>query len=265
VMDDNQQNRRDRELFVTKVIYLPETATLTDINATLNVLRTTLSLRGIFPHEKRKALVIRDTPLRVFLAEKTVEELNQRLGKSKSVVVETDTSSLYGENGWMLGIASKARPQLEVKLRNKTTVRLREKSKAAFEALVGLAGLQVVFDPRFTDTAELSFNATNVDILEALDLLAWQTRNFWEVVDKNTIRVIPDTQVARRELEPMVQKTIVPADLNDTPGLLNVLRVTFSLRDIKTDEKNNILIRDTADNVAMAEKLVEILGQGATQ
>jgi len=264
VMDDNQQNRRDRDRFIAKVIFLPETATTNDLNGTLNLMRTSLGFRGIFQDSRQKAIVIKDTPLRVFLAEKVVEDLHKQLGKSKSVLLTTE-SSIYAENGWILGNAAAARPKLEVKLRNETTVRLNKNTKAAFETLAELAGLQVTFDPRFVDSDAISFAATNVDILDALDLLAWQTRQFWQVVDQHTIRVVPDSQAARRELELTVQKTIVPADPTAAAGLLNILRTVFALRAVQTDEKNNIIIRDNPDNVAIAEKLVEILGKGAVQ
>jgi hypothetical protein len=265
VMDDTQQNRRDRERMEVKVIYLPELAPQKGLLETLNILRTSMGFRGVFQSEKHKAIILKDTPLRIFLAEKIISDLNKKFGQPTSVAIAPETSSLYAENNWIIGNAAKARPQLEVKLRNKTTVRLRETTKRAFEALAGLAGLQVAFDSRFIDSEEMSFSATNVDILDAFDLLAWQTRQFWQVVDQHTIRVIPDTQVTRRDLEPMIQKTIVPTDPTDAASLLTILRTTFGLRDIKVDEKNNLLVRDSADNVAIAEKLVEILGKGAVR
>jgi hypothetical protein len=266
VTNDNQQNRRDRDTFIVKVLFLPETASTTDLLGTLNILRISPGLRGIFHDDKHKAIVIRDTPLRVFLAEKTVEDLNKRLGKSTSVAITTDTSSVYAENGWILGNAAAARPKLEVKLRNKTTVRMNETPKAAFEALTELGGLKVLFDPRFTDSAEISFNANNIDILDAIDLLAWQTRQYWEVVDEHTIRITPDSQAGRRGLELAVEKTIVPSDPTDAAALMNILRTAFGLRSVYLDEKNNtILVRDLADNVRLAEKIIEILGKGAVQ
>jgi len=265
VMDDSAQNRRDRGQHIVKIVYLPESATTVDVNATMNVLRTTLAMRGVFQDDKSKAIILRDTPLRVLLAEKTIEDLNKRLGKSKVVAITTETSSILAENGWILANSAHARPLLEVKLRNKTTLRLNEKPNAAFEALAGMAGLDVVFDSRVTDAPEISFSAINVDILDALDLLAWQTRLLWEVVDKDTIRVIPDSQAVRRELEQSVQKTIVPADPSNAASLVTILRVAFGLRGVQKDDKDNIIIRDHRDNVAMAEKVVEILGKGAIQ
>jgi hypothetical protein len=267
VTDDNQQNRRDREQFTAKVIYFPERTPDIRVNDAMNVLRTSLSIRGIFQFmsDERKAAVIKDTPLRVALVEKVIADLVKDLGKPTSVVVTTDTSSYYAENGWVFGFAKEARSKMEIKLRGKTTVRLKETPKVAFEKLAELAGVEVVFDKAFSDGPENPFNATNVDVLDAFDLLAWQTRTFLTVVDQHTIRVTRDTQQTRRDQQPMVEKTIVPSNITNTNLLLNVLRTTLSLRTVSVDPKNNILIRDIADNVALAEKLVEILGKGASQ
>ena len=262
VMEDTAQNRRDHERFVIKVIYLPELATTTMLNETTNVLRTALSFRGLYVDAKHKAIVMRDTPLRVFLAEKVIADLNKNFGKTTSVSLTTDTNSLYSENGWLLSNAAKARPKLDLKLRSRTTIRLNATPRKAFEDLAEVAGLKLAENSVINEAPEIPLNLYNVDILDAIDLLAWQTRYFWQVVDEHTIRVIPDTQQMRRDLEPMIEKTITPADPSE-PGatqLLNVLRTVFSLRQIKLDDKNAFVIRDSAENIALVEKLVEILG-----
>jgi type II secretory pathway component GspD/PulD (secretin) len=241
---------------------LPELSPTRMLNETTNVLRTALSFRGLYLDEKHKAIVIRDTPLRVFLAEKVAADLNKNFGKTTAVSLTTDTSSLYSEVGWVLSNAAKARPKLDLKLRSRTTVRLNETPRKAFEVLAELAGLKLADNSIINEAPEIPLNLYNVDILDAMDLLAWQTRYFWQVVDEHTIRVIPDTQQMRRDLEPMIEKTITPADPTQ-PGatqLLNVLRTAFSLRQVQLDDKNAIVIRDTAENVALVEKLVEILG-----
>jgi hypothetical protein len=262
VMEDTQQNRRDHGRLLVKIIYLPEMVTTATLNETINILRTRLALRGIFQDEKHKAIVVKDTPLRVFLAERVIADLNKRFGKTTSVMLTTDTNSLYAESGWVLSNAAKARPLLDLKLRSKTTIRLNETPRKTFEALAEMAGLKLAENSAISDAAEMPLNLYNIDILDALDLFAWQSRYFWQVVDEHTIRVIPDTQQMRRDLEPMVEKTIYPADATQpgVAGLLNVLRVVFALRQIQLNDKNAFVIRDSAENVALTEKLVEILG-----
>jgi hypothetical protein len=262
VMGDTAQARRDRDRMLVKVIYLPELTTTKALNETMNVLRTSLSLRGIFFEEKHKAIILRDTPLRIFIAEKTIADLVKKFGKTTSVNLSAGNGSLYAESGWFLSNATNARPKLDLKLRSRTTIRLNDTPKAAFAALADLAGLKLSENSVITEGPETPFNLYGVDVLDALDLLGWQTRHFWQVVDEHTIRVIPDTQQMRQELEPMVEKTIYPADLTESraPGLLNILRTVFNLRGIFVNDKNALVIRDSAENVALTEKLVELLG-----
>ena len=259
VMADTQQNRRDREVMQVKVIYLPNTATTTTLNETLNVLRTAFSMRGIYQGEKQKAIVVKDTPLRLFVAEKAITDLTKQLGKLTSITFSSG-NNLIAENGWLLTNAANARDKLDVQLRSRTTIRLNETPRAAFTALADLAGLKLAENSTIREEAEVPFNLYNVDILDALDLFAWQTRHFIQVIDEHTIRVVPDTLQVRRELEPMIDRTIPPADPEAAPGLLNILRTAFALRQIQLDEKNAFVIRDTAGNVALAEKLIELLG-----
>ena len=264
VMQDTQQNRRDRDRMQVKIIYLPPMVSTITFNETMNLLRTSLLIRGIFQEEKHKAIVMRDTPLRVFLVEKTIADLTKKFGKTTADTLSTGGGSLYAESGWVLSNAENARPRLDLKLRSRTTIRLNDTPRETFAELADLAGLKLADNSAFRQEAELPLNLYNVDILDAIDLLAWQTRHFWQVMDEHTIRVVPDTQQMRRDLESMIDKTIVPADTTQpgVTGLLNVLRTAFGLREIFLNDKNAFVIRDTAENVAMVEKLVEILGTG---
>jgi hypothetical protein len=262
VMRDTQQNRRDHNRMQVKVIYLPEMATTNAVNETMNLLRAGFSLRAIYQNEKHKAIVIKDTPLRIFVAEKTAADLTKKLGKTTSTTISIGGASLLAENGWVLSNAANARPQLEVKLRSRTTIRLNDTPKSIFAELADLAGLKLSDNSAIKEEPEIPFNLYSVDILDAIDLFAFQTGHFWQVVDEHTIRVIPDTRQMRQSLEPMIDKTIYPADTSQTgaTALLNILRTTFALRQVFLNDKNGIEIHDTAENVTLVEKLVELLG-----
>ena len=77
----------------------------------------------------------------------------------------------------------------------------------AYATLAAMAGLNVVFDDAFTDSGPRPFKLDNVNILDALDFLAMQTRTFWEVMDAKTIVVAPDNQTNRRKITPVVERT----------------------------------------------------------
>jgi general secretion pathway protein D len=83
VAPDNQTKRREYEQHILKTIYLSNITAATELNEAVTVLRTMLSLRFVAPVIAQNAIVIRDTPDRVAVAEKIVEDID----KAKSEVV----------------------------------------------------------------------------------------------------------------------------------------------------------------------------------
>src|SRR5690606_1523416 len=88
--------------------------------------------------------------------------------------------------------------QLDVEVTGPINISLTQDPRMAFETLAEIAGLNVVFDPDFRG-APVPLVLNNVNIFEALDLLALQARAFWQPLNRNTILVAPDNQTKRRE------------------------------------------------------------------
>jgi general secretion pathway protein D len=153
-----------------------------------------------------------------------------------------------------------ARSVLEPKVSGPISVQMVQDGRAGFEALARLAGLNVIFDPDFR-SANVPIALDNVTIFVALDTLALQTRSFWQPVNKNTILVAPDNQTKRREYEEHVLKTIYLSNSTTSTELteaVTVLRTMLSLRFVApVTALNAIVIRDTRDRVAIAEKIIE--------
>src|SRR5262245_16435509 len=72
VAPNNQTKRRDYESQVIKTFYLPDTATPQRLTETITTLRTTLGARYLAMSSIAKAVVLRESPNRVALAEKTI-------------------------------------------------------------------------------------------------------------------------------------------------------------------------------------------------
>jgi len=96
VMDDTQQNRRDFEDNILKTIYLTNITTTNDLNQIMNVLRTALSLRGIFQSELQNAIIIHDTPSRVAMAERVIRALDKAKAEVvvDAIIMEVDKNTL---------------------------------------------------------------------------------------------------------------------------------------------------------------------------
>ena len=150
--------------------------------------------------------------------------------------------------------------QLEPKVRGPIDVHITQDSRAAFETLAQLAGLNVIFDPDFRGT-RVPIDLSNVDIYEALEILALQTRSFWKPVNKTTILVSPDNQTKRRDYDELVLKTIYLSNSvtsTEITEAITALRTLLNMRYLaQSTSMNAIIVRDTADRIAIAEKIIQ--------
>lgn len=132
-------------------------------------------------------------------------------------------------------------------------------SKIVTETIAKMAGINVLFDPDYTGK-RISVEFNNVTYQEALDHVALLTKTFWKPVTQNTILVIPDTAVKRREQEQQIIKTfylsntITPQDLTEVVTAIRTLLETRRIQQVNS--MNAIILRDTPDKVALAEKII---------
>src|SRR5437773_5186032 len=152
--------------------------------------------------------------------------------------------------------------QLEPKISGPIDIHMTQDSKVAFETLAELAGFNVIFDPDFRGT-RIPIELNRVDIFEALDILALQTRSFWKPVNRSTILVSPDNQTKRRDYDELVLKTIYLTNsvtATEITEAITALRTLLNMRYLtQSTSMNAIIVRDTADRIAIAEKIIEDL------
>ncbi len=152
--------------------------------------------------------------------------------------------------------------QLEPRTRGPIDIHITQDSRMAYETLGDLAGFNVIFDPDFRGT-RIQIDLNRVDIFEALDILSLQTRSFWKPINKTTILVSPDNQTKRRDYEELVLKTIYLTNSVTSTELteaITTLRTLLNMRYLmQSTAMNAIIVRDTADRIAIAEKIIEDL------
>ncbi|OFV99466.1 MAG: hypothetical protein A3F68_09085 [Acidobacteria bacterium RIFCSPLOWO2_12_FULL_54_10] len=143
--------------------------------------------------------------------------------------------------------------------REPINLRVTNDSKIVYTTIGRLAGINVLFDPDFT-AQRVTVELENVTLEEALDQLSLLSKSFWKTLTRNTILVIPDTAVKRREQEQQVLKTfylsntITPQELTEVVTAIRTLLETRRIQQINS--MNAILVRDTPDKVALAEKII---------
>ena len=126
-----------------------------------------------------------------------------------------------------------------------------------YQAMAKAYGFNILFDPKLKDD-RLSIELNDLTAEQSLEMVMQAAGHFYKVLDEHTIIVADDTPQNRREYEDLVIKTffLSNADVKDVDKLLRSL---IEARRLSTNEQlNAITLRDTADKVAIAEKLITV-------
>jgi general secretion pathway protein D len=139
------------------------------------------------------------------------------------------------------------------------TLRLTEDTKVVYETIGKLAGINVLFDPDYT-SRRIHIELNGVSLIDALELVAMNSKTFWRPVTPNTIFVAADTPAKRKELEQNLIKTFYLSNLSQPTELqdvVNTLRTILEVSRItQMPSQGAIIVRGTPDQVALAEKLI---------
>ena len=125
-----------------------------------------------------------------------------------------------------------------------------------YKAIGQAFGINILFDNKMRDQ-KLSIELKNVTAREALESVMQAAGHFYKVLDPKTVIVVEDTPQNRRDYEDLVVKTFFLSNA-DVKDISNMLRALIDARRIAINEQlNSLVIRDTADKVAIAERLID--------
>ncbi len=135
--------------------------------------------------------------------------------------------------------------------------------KVLWETVGKLAGVNVIFDPDYMTQGPVknqSVEFTNTTLEEALDYLGVMTKSFWKPLSSNTILVTNDTTPKRRDYEEQVLRVFYLSNITTAQELQELVSNIRTMTEIKRifpyNSQSAIVVRGTADQVALAEKLV---------
>jgi len=151
-------------------------------------------------------------------------------------------------------------PELKPLSRAPYNLLMTNDAKMIFETIGKLAGITVIFDPDFP-ARRISTELTNVTLEQALDIVSLQSKAFWKPVTSNIIFVAPDQVQKRRDYEEQVVRTFYlhnAVQAQDLTEIVTGLRTLLDLRHLQQlNSQNAIIIRDTPDKLAIAEKIIQ--------
>ena len=128
--------------------------------------------------------------------------------------------------------------------------------KQIYRALADAAGINIIFDPQLKDV-NVSIVLTNIEFQKALETLIRQENHFYKIIDERTILIAADTPANRKTYEDLVIRTFFLSN-GDVTEVANSLRALLQTTRISVNKsENSITLRDTADKVSVAERIVE--------
>jgi general secretion pathway protein D len=158
-------------------------------------------------------------------------------------------------------MAQEVEGPIELKTLSTTPINLRmsENVDMIYKVIGKLAGVNVLVDAEYRPQ-KISIELNDVTPREALDMVALQSKTFWQPISTNTIFVAADSTGKRKELQGNVMKTFylknvsTSADLqeaaNTLKGILDLNRVQLIAN------QNAMILRGTTDQMILAEKLL---------
>jgi general secretion pathway protein D len=125
-----------------------------------------------------------------------------------------------------------------------------------YRALAQAFGINVLFDPNLKDQ-DIAIDLKDVTAQAALETLMHAAGHFYKVIDEHTILIAADTPQNRRTYEDLVIQTFFLSNA-EVKEMTTILRSLIDAKKLATNEQlNAIILRDTADKVKVAEKIIE--------
>ncbi|HEV7922542.1 MAG TPA: secretin N-terminal domain-containing protein [Thermoanaerobaculia bacterium] len=128
--------------------------------------------------------------------------------------------------------------------------------KDIYRALGNAFGINILFDQAVKDD-RIAIELRDVTAQAALERVMQAANHFYKVLDEKTLIVVPDNPQARRDYEDLVIQTFYLSN-GDAEQVTNVVRTMIEARNVfPLKALNAITIRDTADKVRIAEKIIQ--------
>ncbi len=189
--------------------------------------------------------------------------------RSRLRVILTQTPSHAEAQAMMARLEEKAGrargiepPKLSVDFQRVVTLEFRDAPmRSVFDALARQSGLNFVFDKDVRTDQKATLFARATSISDALDMLLTSNQLDRKVLNGNTMLIYPNQPAKQRDYQDVAVRAFFLANA-DPKQTLALLRTMAKIKDVHVDEKlNMVMVRDTPENVRLAERLVRLADQ----
>ena len=137
----------------------------------------------------------------------------------------------------------------------------RVRLKAIFQALGKHAQINILFDESFKDIP-YSVDLTDRTFEQAINSLCLATKNFYRIIDENSLIIVPDLPAKRIQYELNAVKTFYLSNIRAEDlqaSLMQILRSQFRAPQFMVDKNlNSITLRDSPEVLELAGNLIKL-------
>jgi general secretion pathway protein D len=148
-------------------------------------------------------------------------------------------------------------PKLRTRDNRPVTLQFRDApTKMVFEVLSRQTGINFIFDKDIKSDGKTTIYVQDVPIEQAIDLVLGQNQLARQILSENMVLIYPNTSSKQKDYQDQIVKTFYlnTALPKDVEGLLKTVLDSKTL--VVNERANAVIMRDTPENVRMAEKLV---------
>ena len=128
--------------------------------------------------------------------------------------------------------------------------------RLVFEALARAGNINVIVDREVKSELRTTIFVKDASIEDTLDVVLLQNQLEKRILNSNTLLIYPATAAKQKELAELKIRTFVLSNV-DVTFMAGIIKTMLKTKDLVTDIKTNTLVmRDTPEAVALAERLV---------
>jgi general secretion pathway protein D len=146
-------------------------------------------------------------------------------------------------------------PQIKTAFKKTISIELKNVPiKTVFELIGKTANLNFTFDQTLSPELNTSIFVRNTSIEDAIQVILTSNQLGKKILNENTLLIYPLSRA--QEYQELFVRSFYLNSL-DAKRAMNMIKTVLKAKDIYIDEKlNTLIMRDTADNVKIAEKLI---------
>jgi general secretion pathway protein D len=215
-------------------------------------LREKGDLQGAAAEFQHASTIDPSSPVALQEFRRTVEQINELAHK------QDEQASELGEIGGS-ELAS-APPELKPLPNTSISLKMTNDVKIIFDTIGKLAGITITYDPDLP-ARRIPVDLNNLTLQQALDIVCLQSKTFWKPITENIIFIAQDTTQKHKDYDEQLVETFYLANTvqsQDLTEITNGLRQVLNLTKVQQlNSQNAIIVRDTADKLAIARKLLK--------